>query len=570
MGHATPNANTSGIIMSLLKYFEIISKEAWEKEYSQKVKIPKKKYGKTLPILKALFTKLNGGTFNDTVVMDLDTEVVVKLNNYDKKLIGILVDLGYTVSKETYMTGKAVNEKGKEVNILDVLSGFNSKIKTKKQMEDIYERTNNPAIGKQLKAIEKLDEEDLIHNEQINVRMLSIYNTNKAGKYKIVFTMDPRAIASQSTQVGWTSCMNLKGGMYRGKVGPSIGEGVFIAYLTKAGDELTLDNPTARVLIKPLKSPVGEIVWDVDAVYGTPIKGFTTQVRKIAKQYSSKVAGMYELPETVYHDKGKHSAIVGNLKNFSRDELIKFIHHNSDSPKLRQLIKVTKDPEILEYIIDASGEYIKEIENPSEKLQLIAVEDSGLYLQYIKNPTRKVIIAALEDDGHALKYVKNPDIGMQLAAVRTNGMALQYIKDPDNRVANAAISERGDAIQFIEWPTVQQQKMAIHDGIHNIKYIKNPDEEALAYMIKENSSAIDYIPEKYMNDRLKMIAIQSDTGIYDHMNNPPEEVKWYIAKNEPEQFWGHNRSRTHSATPEIKAWLKKNRPATYKEIYEDD
>jgi hypothetical protein len=45
--------------------------------------------------------------------------------------------------------------------------------------------------------------------------------------------------------------MNLDGGSYSKYVGGGTSDGVFIAYLVKAGDEYTLEHPSARILLKP-------------------------------------------------------------------------------------------------------------------------------------------------------------------------------------------------------------------------------------------------------------------------------------------------------------------------------
>ena len=47
---------------------------------------------------------------------------------------------------------------------------------------------------------------------------------------------------------------------------------------------------------------------------------------------------------------------------------------------------------------------IKDIDNPSEELQLIAVKLNGNTIQYINNPKRrKLQLAAVEQDGWAIK-----------------------------------------------------------------------------------------------------------------------------------------------------------------------
>ena len=84
--------------------------------------------------------------------MDYKTKQISRLNKYDKKLIPILIELDYTISKNSYLIGKALKN-DKEINILDILSGLNSKIKTKEQLKTIAEK--NKGAKKQLDAISK-------------------------------------------------------------------------------------------------------------------------------------------------------------------------------------------------------------------------------------------------------------------------------------------------------------------------------------------------------------------------------------------------------------------------------
>jgi hypothetical protein len=207
----------------------------------------KEKYRKMVfPQLKELFTKLNNGKLKSTLVFDFKTSKVIRLMATDNKVILLLIDMGYTVNKDMYKTGIAIGKDGKEKSVYDIL--FQVAKTNKKQMKDFYDKNPKPEVKKKLDFIESLETLKLIKDGKLDVSKLAIYK-NKGDK--IVFTYNLRAIASQSTEVGWTSCMNLNQGMYRDKVGKGASEGNFIAYLAKAGDEYTLEHPTGRVLFKP-------------------------------------------------------------------------------------------------------------------------------------------------------------------------------------------------------------------------------------------------------------------------------------------------------------------------------
>jgi len=55
-----------------------------------------------------------------------------------------------------------------------------------------------------------------------------------------------------------------------------------------------------------------------------------------------------------------------------------------------------------------NGELIQFIDNPSEKVQLVAVAEDGYSIQYIQNPSEKIQLAAVEQDGLSIRFIQNP------------------------------------------------------------------------------------------------------------------------------------------------------------------
>lgn len=101
------------------------------------------------------------------------------------------------------------------------------------------------------KTLEDLRKDEEAFNKLEN----KIYKYNDIN-YKILITYIPWRVASMSTfsksgNVPWSSCMNLESGVNKHYVGSSISNGAFVAYLIRPGDEENIDNPIARVLIKP-------------------------------------------------------------------------------------------------------------------------------------------------------------------------------------------------------------------------------------------------------------------------------------------------------------------------------
>ena len=75
------------------------------------------------------------------------------------------------------------------------------------------------------------------------------------------------------------------------------------------------------------------------------------------------------------------------------------------------------------------GYVIKYIKNPSEAVQLAAVEYEGLTLDYIENPTENVQFQAIEYDPWNLACIKNPLPDVVIKAIESDVEILDSIED---------------------------------------------------------------------------------------------------------------------------------------------
>lgn len=92
---------------------------------------------------------------------------------------------------------------------------------------------------------------------------------------------------------------------------------------------------------------------------------------------------------------------------------------------------------------------IRFVDNPSEKLCLMAVNKKGRALREIKIQTEKVCLAAVKNDGFALEYVKKQTDEICLAAVKQAGFALRFVKNQTFEICWAAVRCHKKAINFI-------------------------------------------------------------------------------------------------------------------------
>jgi hypothetical protein len=147
-----------------------------------------------------------------------------------------------------------------------------------------------------------------------------------------------------------------------------------------------------------------------------------------------------------------------------------------------------------ELIISSDNFGVVYIKNPSEAVQLAAVQKNGKIIEHIQNPSEAVQLAAVQEDGFAISYIQNPSEEVQLAAVQHYSLAIQYIKDPSEAVQLAAAKNNGWwALDIIENPSEAVQMAAVQQNGTAIEHVENPSEAVQLEAVKNNVNALQYI-----------------------------------------------------------------------------
>ncbi|GAB5387895.1 MAG: hypothetical protein Alpg2KO_08630 [Alphaproteobacteria bacterium] len=119
----------------------------------------------------------------------------------------------------------------------------------------------------------------------------------------IVLSRHPYDIARMSTGRGWESCMSKSGFNYR-YVAEDIRQGAMIAYLISA-DDPNIDDPQARILIKPHEGEDGSRLMRGGPVYGLRVPGFSeTLGRLLEERINGHRVLRCTLPDGLYADGG--------------------------------------------------------------------------------------------------------------------------------------------------------------------------------------------------------------------------------------------------------------------------
>ena len=213
--------------------------------------------------------------------------------------------------------------------------------------------------------------------------------------------------------------------------------------------------------------------------------------------------------------------------NYEENELIKKWLDNKEDlikekilPAVRKNILSIKNP--LEWVNKYPDEFTED-KVGKETFEIIEVLKYPFAIQYINNPSEKVQLAAVNQNGYAIKYINNPSEKVQLAAVNKNAYAIKFIKDPSEKVQLAAVSKYGDAIEFIKDPSEQVQLDVVNQNGNAIEFINNPSEKVQLAAVSQNGDAIEFI--KDLSEAVQLDVVNQNGYFIKYINNPSEKVQ---------------------------------------------
>lgn len=332
----------------------------------------------------------------------------------DEEIVSYMSNNGYNFKKENDIYDNLCYTKNNAaINLLDELKKIGANVKnidTKKKL-----LANKDPKTMEYKSIEneikKLSEyrpefekriEDIVDNkiDDVNVKDLKV----------VVLTWVPRMIMTQSTGTIWKSCMSLEhvsnkyeAGSNARFVASGIQEGIFIAWLVNFNDIKTVNDPIARILIKPFVLQSGEIVWWPSQIYhdgreANELRLFEkTCVNYMIKKQSGllKKENIVNIRDSkkVYEDSGdRHKKIIFYNKKMEIEDFI--IAADLDADK------------VIEYINNLSSKNIN-IENDFETINHLFNKIYKLNnFSLIKIFIDKVAILIKEDNVYARENSK--------------------------------------------------------------------------------------------------------------------------------------------------------------------
>jgi hypothetical protein len=201
----------------------------------------------------------------------------------------------------------------------------------------------------------------------------------------------------------------------------------------------------------------------------------TSAPRDGSVPFASRMHGEPSDTHMIYTLKPVHFHTFHNREKITREDIDNF------QAEKRDLLPVLADEEDFR-LVSADPMAIREIENPSTRVQLKAVRRDGYAIEFIEDPSEIVQLEAVMRHGGAIQFINDPSETVQLEAVRRNGYVIQHIKNPSERVRLEAVRQNGRAIRYIKNPSEEVQIAAILNTRNAIMFIENPTPRVEATM----------------------------------------------------------------------------------------
>jgi hypothetical protein len=262
---------------------------------------------------------------------------------------------------------------------------------------------------------------------------------------------------------------------------------------------------------------------DIDQIELFDQKDKSLDEPEFRAQTGLSVSTLLELAKTDDNTKtldtarGAYKDQVGRLK-----ELMMDFDGTSKNPEIEKLLIYTKSARYSDNYISRIGSKNGRQTFPDD-IVLAAIPRTDDVLQWVKDPSEKVQLAAVEDYPASIEYLENPSEKVQLATVKKNGANLVYITDPSDEVMRVAITHTPAVIEHFEHPAEHLQLIAINENPRNIQYIENSTEKVQLIAVNAKGHYIEFISNP--TEKVQLAAIQDNPRNIHHITKPTENAQ---------------------------------------------
>lgn len=164
-------------------------------------------------------------------------------------------------------------------------------------------------------------------------------------------------------------------------------------------------------------------------------------------------------------------------------------------------------------------EFIRQIEHPTTKQQLAAVQSNPYCIIYIKNPSNKVQNYMYNNHRDICRcMMQNINVRMQYNYVSSNPLWISYIKNPNGHVEIKALLKCPELIYYVKNKMPKEVNLVLlKQNPKLIALMKNPTYEEELFALKQGLSFYDFVKPS-SSIMMDMITLKSYTIL--QMNTP--------------------------------------------------
>lgn len=234
-------------------------------------------------------------------------------------------------------------------------------------------------------------------------------------------------------------------------------------------------------------------------------------------------------PEKIMRALRIYPAAIATIDN-PTEEMQKIVIEQNK--KLASLIKNPCEA-VQKVLIEEDPENIRHIENPTEEMALIAVSQNGLLLSEIRNPSDAVIEAAVRENGFAVRCVpiEKQTERIQMIAVENSPKVATLLHNPSEAVLFEAIERYPSVVTQLENPTRELQLAAVKREPAIINSIKDPDYDAIYRAVKKNGLLVRNF--QYKHPQLRAIALEQNGFAIRCLHNPTADEYLMAVRQNP-------------------------------------
>lgn len=182
-----------------------------------------------------------------------------------------------------------------------------------------------------------------------------------------------------------------------------------------------------------------------------------------------------------------------------------------------------------------NGEFLREIEDPSDALIRTAILLTPDVIRHVQNQTEEISLLAVGKDGNALRFIKNPTDSVIEKAIQTNSCALRFVENQKHEHCLMAVSRGSSGISALEYVHEQTEDIVLaaldaHPNL-SVKYIRKMTPRIAQKIIQLNSSNIGLITDQ--NEELCLQAVRAKPTNLKWIRSQTDTIVWTAIKDSP-------------------------------------